>query len=113
MSLNQTTDMTLKTCTFSYMKYNSAINSSNSFVINRIVQCVFNGVLMISTILLNSVAILTISKSSQLKEKLCYFLVLVQSSIDLVVGVIIQPLFIVMWANDAKGNVEVHYIVEH
>jgi purine-cytosine permease-like protein len=94
------------------MKYNSAIDSSNYFVINRIVQCVFNGVLMISTILLNSVAILTISKSSQFKEKLCYFLVLVQSSIDLVVGVIIQPLFIVMWANDAKGNVEVHYIVE-
>ena len=68
---------------------------------------------MISTILLNSVAILTISKSSQLKEKLCYFLVLVQSSLDLLVGVIIQPLFIIMWANYAKGNVEGQYIVEH
>ncbi len=106
MSLNETTDMTYKMCTLYYIKYHSAISSSKSFVINRIVLCVFNGVLLLSTILLNSVAILTISKCPQLKEKLCYFLVLLQSAIDLLGGVINQPLFIVMLASEAKGNSE-------
>ncbi len=104
MSLNATTDMTYKMCTLYYLKYHSVISSSKSFVINKIVLCVFNGVLLLSTTLLNSVAILTISKCSQLKEKLCYFLVLLQSAIDFLGGVINQPLFIIMFTSEAKGN---------
>ena len=40
------------------------------------------------TITLNSIAIATISRCSQLKEKLCYFLIQVQSAVDLVTGVV-------------------------
>ena len=110
MSLNETTDTAYKTCSFYRIKYYSATIDS-SFVINRIVLCVFNGVLILSTILLNSVAIRTISKSAQLKEKLCYFAVQLQSITDLLVGVVGLPLFILKLASEIKGkliNIKVH-----
>ncbi len=105
MSLNETADTTYKTCKFYSVKYYSAtIDSSNFFVINRIVLCAFNGVLILSTILLNSVAIRTISKSAQLKKKLCYFTVLLQSITDLLVGVVGLPLFILTLASEIEGK---------
>jgi hypothetical protein len=107
MSLNGTTNTTFEKCTFYHMKYYAAISSSNDFVINRIVLCVFNCILTLSTILLNSVAIRTILKSSQLKKKMCYFLVLVLSVADLLVGVLPLPLSIIVFANEIKGNLKV------
>ena len=105
MSLNETLDTTSKICTFYDIKYYSETSgTSNYFVINQIVLCVFNGVLILSTISLNSVAIRTISKSSQLKEKLCYFVVLLQSITDLIVGVVVLPLFILVLASEIKGK---------
>ena len=58
---------------------------------------------MIPTILLNSVAIITILKSSQLKSKPCYFIILVQSIIDLAVGVLSIPLLIFFLASGIGG----------
>jgi hypothetical protein len=43
---------------------------------------------MIHTVLLNAVAMITILKSSQLKSKPCYFIILVQSINDLAVGIV-------------------------
>ncbi len=110
MSLNETTDTAYETCTFYRIKYYSATIDS-SFVINRIVLCAFNGVLILSTILLNSIAIRTISKSAQLKKKLCYFTALLQSITDLLIGVVGLPLFILRLASEIKGkviNIEAH-----
>ena len=56
---------------------------SNKYELNRIFNIVFLGILMLSTIFLNTVAIITIQKSPQLKKKLCYFVILVQSCVDL------------------------------
>ena len=67
---------------------------SKNFIINHIFAITFNSILMIPTVLLNAVAIITILKSSQLKSKPCYFIVLVQSMIDLAVGILGIPLFI-------------------
>ncbi len=108
MSLNETTDTTLKICTFYNIKYLHVTSSSNYFVINRIVLCVFNSILILSTIVLNSVAIRTISKSSKLKEKLSYFVVLLQSITDLLVGVIALPLFVLKLASDMKGKLNIN-----
>ena len=67
--------------------------SEQSFV-NLVFLLVFNGVIIIPTILLNAIAILTILKCSQLKSKPCYFIIAVQSTIDLAVGVLGIPLFL-------------------
>ena len=110
MTYNATTDTTVKLCTFYHMKFQSITSPPNEFVINQIITSVVNGVVILLTILLNSVAIRTISKCSQLKNKLCYFLVLVQSVTDLLVGIIVLPLLAFALASNAKGKYNIHVI---
>ena len=76
---------------------------SEKFVINYIFAITFNGLLMIPTVLLNAVAIITTLKSSQLKSKPCYFIILVQSVIDLAVGVLSILLMIFFLASGIGG----------
>ena len=61
---------------------------------NRIVVLVINCILLFSTISLNGISVITIRKSSQLKSKVCYFVILLQSIVDLGVGLTSLPLFI-------------------
>ena len=66
---------------------------SHEYEINRIANIVFVGVLIIPTMLLNTVAVITIWKTGQLKKKPCYFVILAQSLVDLGVGCVALPLF--------------------
>lgn len=63
-------------------------------IINAIVICSFDFILLITTILLNGISVVTITKCSHLKEKIAYYVVMVQSVIDLAVGFISLPLVI-------------------
>ena len=76
---------------------------SNKYVINNIFVIVLNCILIIFTILLNAVSTITISKSPQLSSKPCYFIILIQSTIDLVVGVFGTPLFVIFLASQVIG----------
>jgi hypothetical protein len=76
---------------------------SEKFMINNILVIVVNCILIISTILLNAVSIITILKPSQLKSKPCYFIILIQSFIDLAVGVFAIPLFVTFPASQVNG----------
>jgi hypothetical protein len=76
---------------------------SEGFVINHIFAITFNGILIIPTMLLNVLAIITIIKSSQLKGKPCYFIILVQSMVDLAVGALSIPSFLVYLVSGVKG----------
>ena len=62
------------------------ISESRKYEINRIFNIVFLGVLIVSTVLLNAVAVITIWKRAKLKNKHCYFVIFVQSSVDLGIG---------------------------
>ncbi len=77
---------------------------SDKYIMNQIIFCTINCVLMIPTILLNGISILTILKSSQLKAKLCYLQILIQSAIDLGVGVISLPLYTFVRASELLGT---------
>ena len=68
---------------------------SNNLILNPFALLVINVILIFPTILLNAVSIVTIARSSQLKNKLCYVIILMQSVTDLVVGVLGIPLFII------------------
>ena len=67
---------------------------SRKYEINRIFNILFLGALILSTVLLNAVAVITIWKRTQLKNKLCYFVILVQSSADLAIGCIAMPILL-------------------
>ena len=71
--------------------------------INHIFAIALNGILIIPTILLNAVAVLTIFKSSQLNSKPCYFIILVQSVVDLAIGVLGIPFFNFFLASNIGG----------
>lgn len=77
---------------------------SRNYVVSQIFYCVASGVLIIPTVLLNSISVLTIWKCSHLKAKLCYFLILTQSLVDLGVGLISLPLYIVYAAVELRGT---------
>ena len=61
---------------------------------NQIATLVVNFVLLFSTISLNGISIITITKSSQLRNKVCYFVILLQSIVDLSVGVFSCPVLL-------------------
>ena len=65
------------------------------YEINRISSIVILGILIIPTVLLNAVAVITIWKTTQLKKKPCYFIILLQSSVGLGVGCVHLPLLFV------------------
>ena len=84
------------TCPFRMMGNTNYLSTSfKKFLISHIFAASVNGIFIIPTILLNAVSIITIFKSSQLNSKPCYFIILVQSVIDLAVGVLGIPLFLV------------------
>ena len=78
---------------------------------NRVLIIVFNVILVFSTLFLNSLSITAIRKSSQLKNKLCYFVILVQSSVDFSFGVISIPALIVFVASPLLGIENCFFIV--
>ncbi len=74
------------------------------FLISHILAASVNGIFIIPTVLLNAVSILTILKSSQLKSKPCYFIILVQSVIDLATGVLGIPFFLAYLIQGITGT---------
>ena len=61
---------------------------------HQIAVLVVNCILLFSTISLNGIAVITVRKSSQLRSKICYFVILLQSVADLGVGVVGISIFI-------------------
>ena len=65
---------------------------SEKYVINQAFVSAMFGILFVPTILLNGISIIAIRKCPQLKGKVCNFVILILSSIDLATGVIGLPL---------------------
>ena len=94
----------LKNCSVGAAKSEVILQfKTDKYFINQIMVCVVNAVLIISTIGLNGISVLTIQKSHSLKEKVCYFLILIQSSIDLTVGLVGLPLHLYFVISELCG----------
>ena len=68
---------------------------STAYESNRVFNVIFLAILIFPTILLNAVAVITIQKTPQLRNKLSHFIILVQSSVDLGVGCFATPMMII------------------
>ena len=66
-----------------------------SDIFSVVFLCIINIIFMVAGIFLNSVVIISLWRSSQLRKKLCYFMILVLSCFDLAVVTITHPLLIV------------------
>lgn len=70
-------------------------------IVNALLLCVVNVSLMVAGILLNSVVVISLWRSSQFRKKPCYFTILVLSTFDLVSLTITHPVLIlwtVLWS---------------
>ncbi len=93
MSHSATDDDFLTVCFLFNKKTDHVITfASNTYEIIRISNVVFLFFLLFPTIFLNAVAIITIQRTPQLRKKVCYFVIFVQSLFDLGVGFIAIPI---------------------
>ncbi len=60
-------------------------------IFNVVLLCIINIVFMVAGIFLNSVVIISLWRSRQLRKKLCYFMILVLSCVDLAVVIVTHP----------------------
>jgi hypothetical protein len=84
-----------------FLKICSLLNAKKEFIVKFPSQALFINhvtaisvtcsLLIIATVILNGVSVVTIFKCSQLKEKISYFLIMMQSVADLTVGLISLP----------------------
>jgi hypothetical protein len=112
--MNFTSDQYVKRCSILEGTSVSIIQfPSNAYVINQIIVCFLNCLLSVATVLLNGIAILTIYKCFHLKEKICYFLIYLQSMVDLITGAVSIPLFTFVLASELVGtaNCVVNFII--
>ena len=67
---------------------------NSSTFINALLLCLLNSSFMVAGIFLNSVVIISLWRSSQLRKKLCYFMILILSCFDLAAVTITHPVLI-------------------
>jgi hypothetical protein len=81
----------------------------NTFV-NALFLCLVNVFFLVAGIFLNPVVIISLRRSSQLRKKLCHFMILVLSCFDLVVVTITHPVLIlstISWSNEDFSELRV------
>ena len=108
-NMNATENITgtsfIKSCTLLKESYEVFIEFPSTFYKNA--YLVLSGVtlaLVVPTIVLNGTAVIAILKCSQLYSKVCFFVVLIQSVIDLMVGVLGLPLLAAILLTNALGT---------
>lgn len=91
----------MESCQILGVTYDDYLNFEDSRLsINYILLFALTSSLIVSTILLNAASIIPIVKSTQLNNKPCYFIILVQSVIDFTVGLLAMPLFLFYLASN-------------
>ena len=81
------------------------------YVINLTILFLLNVSFMVAGIFLNSVVIISLRRSSQIRKKICYFMILVLSCFDLAAVAIVHPLLVLspmVWA--LRLTREIHHI---
>ena len=78
-------------------------------IVNQIALLIFGVLLAISTILLNTVTIITYWKSTRLMRKKTHFMIMVLSSNDLTVGISSNVMFLLsLWSEYSSGITQCH-----
>ena len=78
-----------------------------SDIFSVVFLCIINIIFMVAGIFLNSVVIISLWKTSQLRKKVCYFMILVLSCFDLAVVTITHPILIASTIYFSKGEIHI------
>ena len=95
----------IKSCTLLKESYDVFTEfPSTSYKNAYLVLSGFTLALVVPTIVLNGTSVIAILKCSQLYSQVCFFVVLIQSAIDLAVGVLGLPLLVAVLLTNALGT---------
>ena len=75
-----------------------------SYIVNSVVGSVVNAIFAVVGTFLNSFVLFTFWRSTKLRKKIPYFLIMVLSTTDLGVGLIAHPLYLVNSVNEIGGT---------
>ena len=91
---------------------NTSTTLSAIFKFNAAFLCAVNVFFIFAGIILNSVVITSLW-NSQLRRKLCYFMIFVQACFDLAVVVVIHPLNILRTISGWMSNLSINFTESH
>ena len=99
---NVTNDIHVVRC---YMTYVVKI-PSRSYVVNGVIACAVNFLFVLLGAFLNALVIWIFWKTRRLREKTCYFMIMLLACVDLSVTVIVQPMFSIysIWEMTANAT---------
>ncbi len=105
--MNTTNEEFFQHCSLLNSRYQVLVKIPSKTVFNNMISaCTVLTILITPTILLNGISVITIMKCSQLKEKNPYFLIMVQSLADLVVGFVTLPLMSYVCITEVSGEAD-------
>ncbi|XP_028403771.1 probable G-protein coupled receptor 101 [Dendronephthya gigantea] len=90
MSNNSTTDGTVESCFKTYI----VLEPTTAYIINSIIGCIVNIVFAVAGTFLNALVVCVFWKTPKLRLKVTYFMIMVLSTIDLSVSIIVHPLHV-------------------
>ena len=90
MSSNLTTDGSIEDCFETYI----VLRPTSSYTINSIFGCIVNIAFAVTGIFLNALVVCVFWKTPKLRLKVSYFMIMVLSTIDLSVSIIVHPLHV-------------------
>ena len=82
---------------------------SRAYVINSAIVCFFNIFFAILGASLNAMVIWIFWRTKKLREKICYFMIMVLSCVDLSVTIIAQPIFLINSMTEITANAKCSY----
>ena len=102
---SMTSNITLAQC---YKTYVVKI-PSRSYITNSVIACSVNCVFAILGTFLNALVIWIFWRTRKLREKTCYFMIMLLSCVDLSVTVIVQPMFLFNSISEITANAKCSY----
>lgn len=82
---------------------------SRSYIINNVIACIANFFFAILGAFLNATLIRIVWKARRLREKTCYFMLMVLACVDLSVTLIAQPMFLINSIAEMTSNSQCAY----
>ena len=79
---------------------------TTSYIINSVIGCVANAILAVLGTFLNALVVRVFWKSPRLQKKISYFMIMVLSSIDLCVSIVVHPFHLVNIDSGSDRDIE-------
>ncbi len=105
MSSNSTMNHPVEDCFQTYI----VLKPTSAYIVNSILGCVVNIVFAVLGTFLNALVICVFWKTPKLRLKVSYFMIMVLSTIDLSVSIIVHPLHVVNSVAEITGNANCGY----